>query len=66
MVSRIDAKCIKFLIILYREKDVLLINLGRVIGLTVTDETPVIDPDSSYVITVDNVMKMMAIIMRFR
>ena len=44
----------------------LLTNLGRVIGLKVTEKTPVKDPDPSYVITVDNVMKMMAILMRFR
>ena len=44
----------------------LLNNLGCVIGLKVTEETPVKDPDSSYVITIDNVMKMMAILMRFR
>ena len=47
---------------LYRQKDMLLNNLGRVIGL----KTPVKDPDPSYVITVDNVMKMMGILMRFR
>ena len=49
-----------------REKTVLLNKLGYVIGLNTVDNKPVKDPDPSYVITVDNVMKMMAILMRFR
>lgn len=44
-----------------RPKEVLLQKLATVIGLN-----DYCDPDPSYVITVDNVMKMMAILMRFR
>ena len=44
-----------------RKKNVLLQKLATVIGLK-----DYYDPDPSYVITVDNIMKMMAILMRFR
>lgn len=47
----------------YRSKNVLIEKLARVIGLHVDHFK---DPDPSYVITVDNIMKMLAILMRFR
>lgn len=46
-----------------RKRPELLDKLSKMVGsFTKTVE----DPDSSYVITADNVMKMMAILMRFR
>ena len=42
-------------------KDVMIQKLGMVIGLEY-----IYDPDETYVLTVDNVIKMLAIQMRFR
>ena len=50
----------------FRNKDTLLVKLATVIGLKKNQIGDIKDPDPSYVITVDNVMKMMAILMRFR
>lgn len=49
-------------ILFARTRNELLDKLCKVIGL----RSSVIYPDESYVITADNVMKMMAILMRFR
>ena len=51
---------------MFRTKATLLAKLATVIGLKKNNIRDIKDPDPSYVITVDNVMKMMAILMRFR
>ena len=44
-------------------RDIQLLKLTRIIGL---DPEKVKDPDPSYVLTPDNLMKMLAVVMRLR
>ena len=52
-----------FLITVCVDRDQMIEKLGNVLGI---DRSKLKNPDDSYVLTVDNVMKMLAIHMRFR
>ena len=44
----------------------MIFKLSTVIGLKVSKQSDIRDPDRSYVLTIDNLIKMLAIQMRFR